>query len=489
MFGRSHDLGANRALERRRQQEDYRANLQQQIATSNKLNAICVWDQGLEKSKQRSQVKQYMQRVKEDESQILQARRSRLAKLLARDEEQYRLEIAALQETPQQRAERLQARAIALKQTKEEKRKEVAEKCYEQQWKERSDELRTIESQRKLQVTVKERNEQVQLQTVTKQNLESEEARWAKLWEEDRLQKEKRAEADKQKAEMMLHKTRDNLNSQMKDIRAMQEQQRKDKEAAMLAAKRQLEVDAVNAKREDEEKFATQRKRYQEIVEFNRTIEARRAVDEAREAAENMAVAQSNLDAHREETVRLQQEKARLRMEADAYREYMAQRKAEELAMEKELDRLVQEEMERAHRERDAQREKEEQARQSLMREVQHERYQQLIGKEEQRIRELSAKQRERSVVDDDVRRHEEEERALLDVKKKQEYERVSALNQQVAEMRVTKQTDRDTEKQYVNSMLQMQQREMEKIEQMKQEAAAAAVPTHYRRKKVEWYS
>lgn len=71
----------------------------------------------------------------------------------------------------------------------------------------------------------------------------------------------------------------------------------------------------------------------------------------------------------------------RLRYETEAYRQFLAQRKAEEARMERELDELIQRELDKVNSEQDKKRDREQKARQNLMQEVQQARYQQLAEK------------------------------------------------------------------------------------------------------------
>lgn len=80
--------------------------------------------------------KQSEKRTKDARAQELanvQARRGRLAALLAADEREYRVELDALAETPAQARARLMAKATALKEAREAARSQLAQEKLSQQ--------------------------------------------------------------------------------------------------------------------------------------------------------------------------------------------------------------------------------------------------------------------------------------------------------------------------------------------------------------------
>lgn len=84
----------------------------------------------------------------------------RLRALYAQDEKQYRAELEALDETTEQRHERLRKKALALReQNQAYHQAQVQEKLYEQ-WKDGCDELRALKSHNFLQAIVAERKRQ-----------------------------------------------------------------------------------------------------------------------------------------------------------------------------------------------------------------------------------------------------------------------------------------------------------------------------------------
>lgn len=79
------------------------------------LLAVAQWEKSTNQKIKMGRVQQQFAHIKQSHEEVLHERRRRLAALLAEEEEQYKHEIAAMEETPEERQEKMRARAKALR--------------------------------------------------------------------------------------------------------------------------------------------------------------------------------------------------------------------------------------------------------------------------------------------------------------------------------------------------------------------------------------
>ncbi len=98
------------------------------------------------------------------------------------------------------------------------------------------------------------------------------------------------------------------------------------------------------------------------------------------------------------------------RRDIHAYRTYLAARRAEEARMEREMEILVQEDLDRSNAKRDMQWEKERLAREKLMADVYQQRMGQIANKEQEKQRLEEQMIMEREAMDQELARVKEEQ-------------------------------------------------------------------------------
>jgi len=363
----------------------------------------------------------------------LQSRRARLAALLTAEDEQYRIEFAGMAESSGDRAKRLVKEARRLKGEREEKRQAFAAQQLERQWAEGCDDLRTIDSSFFKQHCNTEVLKQIDDKSNRKQSAQSEKERWADEWERERL---KKVAAEEHKAATRAHALLDNR----RDLKAQMEEQEAQKaaDAANLTAEKAifskiLEMDALAAHDKAVADHERKRNLQRETVAYNEQLQLEREEAYKRQRAQDKADLAAKMEEYREDTRRVENDKAAQRRDILEFRAYLRRRKEEEMRMEKEMERLVQEDLDRANMARDLQWERERLARDRLMRGVYEARSAQLADKAAARARTEEEIFMEKRAAEIEVARVAEEELRELHEEKLAAARRLRDLDSQVA--------------------------------------------------------
>ncbi|XP_040488452.1 cilia- and flagella-associated protein 53 isoform X2 [Ursus maritimus] len=224
-------------------------------------------------------------------------RRNKLRELLASEESGYFTEMQLKEETIEEKKDRMRDKTRLLKEKKEKERQDLVAEKLNQQFRERCEELRAELFCIHQKKVCEERKAQIAFNEELKRQKLVEEQMFSRLWEEDRLAKEKREAEEARRQKELVENTRLGLNAQITGIKAQRQ------------AEQQL--------KEEEARFVEDMAREQEI-----------------------------------------------------YRQYVAQRREEERAQEKELDRILEAEKEKKFAETDKELRLEKEARRQLVNEV-----------------------------------------------------------------------------------------------------------------------
>lgn len=134
---------------------------------------------------------------KEYEERLLHRRR-RLADLYNEEIIQWRKEVLAKVETPEDRKQRIMERAYQLRDAREKARQEYVQKRLDDQWRESCDDARTLDSKAMVKFLNNERLRQIQDKVERKQRLSTQEDSFLEEWNR---QLEQLAKRDAEKAE------------------------------------------------------------------------------------------------------------------------------------------------------------------------------------------------------------------------------------------------------------------------------------------------
>uniref|UniRef100_A0A8C9PE59 Cilia- and flagella-associated protein 53 n=1 Tax=Spermophilus dauricus TaxID=99837 RepID=A0A8C9PE59_SPEDA len=277
----------------------------------------------------------------------IEERRNRLREFLASEENEYFAEMQQKKETIEEKKDRMREKSKLLKEEKEKERQNFVAEKLDQQFREGCEELRTKLFNIHEKEVCEERKAQVEFNEEQKRQKLVEEQMFSRLWEEDRLAKEKREAQEERRRKELVENTRLGLNAQIASILAQKqaEQLLKEEEARLLVS--------VPEGRQQAAGLALQLPQsYREEQDLN------------------MKLSQMALQDLQEEADKKKQKRGDMAREQKIYYKYLLQRREEEKAQEKELDRILEEEKEKKMAEKDKQLRLEKEARKQLLNEV-----------------------------------------------------------------------------------------------------------------------
>ncbi|XP_013366160.1 PREDICTED: cilia- and flagella-associated protein 53 isoform X2 [Chinchilla lanigera] len=265
-------------------------------------------------------------------------RRNKLRELLASEENEYFIEMQQKGETIEEKKDKMREKTRLLKEKKEKERQDFVAEKLDQQFRERCEELRNELFCIHQKTVCEERKAQIAFNEEQKRQKAVEEQMFARLWEEDRLAKEKREAQQERRQKELVENTRLGLNAQVTSRQAQRQaaQRLKEEEARLL-----------------------------------------------------------------EDTVR----------EQKIYLQYLVQRREEEKAQEKELDRILEEEKQKKLAEKDKELRLEKEARKQLMNEVMCTRELQVQEKLQRKAKEQEERVMEQERINEGLKELDREEK------------------------------------------------------------------------------
>ncbi|KXS12029.1 hypothetical protein M427DRAFT_412533 [Gonapodya prolifera JEL478] len=437
-------------LIRARQREDQQRNLLlERTQYYLKAEQIAQFEHKTTENIKRNRLRRRFGELKAAADEEVDRRREKLRDLLASDVDEWRSELALQEETPEQRIAKLRARATELSEKREEERKKIVEEKLLQRFRNEAPELRIAESHLLCQQVSLARAAQLQEKEMAAARLAESNARYAALWEQERLKKVAREEEDRKRAKERNEEMVKMLDAQMEELtrKEMEEERLKKDEAELM--RQQQELRLLEEQRAALLKQASQRATRESLDAFNAGLRARRTEAVRRTRELDLALLQQYVTAEAAHRDRLTREREARVNETRGYMEYLASRKAEEAEEERKMGQMYAEEAERAWRMREEGWAREQRAREKLMAEV-------LRGRDEQLRDAISRNQAAQS----------------------QSRLEQAALSSQIAAIRASDEAARrrreDAARGYREDLgIQMRQREERRTEERKREARA----------------
>ncbi|TPX72621.1 hypothetical protein SpCBS45565_g00287 [Spizellomyces sp. 'palustris'] len=325
----------------------------------------------------RNRIVRRFEELKSQENGKLEQRRERLRQLLANDEERYQKELASTVVTGESRVEAMRARMNELKAKREKERQKIVEEKLLQRWRNECDELRSIESHLLEKEVASARAEQL-IEVQEKRALAQQEKKYYDdLWEQDRLKKIEREEADRLRRRAMNEAMTATLQEQLRLLKehAQEEQRLKQEEGVLMRQEHELRL--LEEERARLRKIQDQRQVRLELDAFNKlkVQQRQREVQDALDLDMKIVSAFFRIDEQEKESRNRRKEE--MRKEMLLYMEHLREQQRIEKEREREVDRMYAEEAEKLWQARAEKWSKEQGARDRLMQEV-------LSGRQEQ---------------------------------------------------------------------------------------------------------
>ncbi|XP_059265625.1 methyl-CpG-binding domain protein 1 isoform X7 [Mustela nigripes] len=362
--------GAEQQLERIKRSHQKHHAILASIKSKERDRLKVEWDQHNDRKFVDSLVKARIKDAMQGFIINTEERRNKLRELLASEESGYLTEMQLKEETIKEKKDRMRDKTRLLKEKKEKERQDLVAEKLDQQFRERCEELRAELFCIHEKKVSEERKAQVAFNEELKRQKRVEEQMFSKLWEEDRLTKEKREAEEARRQKELVENTRLGLNAQITSIKAQRqaEQQLKEEEARFVEndkaqVKLEIEQDKLKKQKAKQEIRAALQKALQEKIEHIQ--------QEYREEQDlDMKLVQRALQDLQEDADKKKQKREEMAREQEIYLQYVAQRREEERAQEKELDRILEAEKEKKLAEKDKELRLEKEARRQLVNEV-----------------------------------------------------------------------------------------------------------------------
>lgn len=376
---------SERSIIRRRQQEDSRSALLSSLKVNKALDANAHWINKADNVRAKTFVGQELIKWRKQRAAKLAERQARLRVLLAEDEARYRVEIDNAAESSEERRNRLKARAQKLKQEREDRRKEFAEKMRVQQFRNTCDELRSNAGKNLLMECSRTRAQQIEEKRLNDSLTKSEDTHWMKIWNEEYTQKIEREVREAQAKKDLNRQTFSVIGKQIEERELAKELEAKRKAEQAQRRVEQLSSQTAQALTQQEAKHAAVKLRRAEIE-----LETKAA----RERLQQLKLAEAQADKDFIATVLAREaaEKKKASGSAEAqqkdaasYLAYLADHKAREAQREKELEERRQVDLEKAFAKRQLKWEQEKLARENLLKQVYQIRQDQIAYKASQK--------------------------------------------------------------------------------------------------------
>ena len=308
----------------------------------------------------------------------LDARRQKLANMLAAESAHFQMELEALTESPEERKARMEGRATELKDKREAERLAFVRQQYERQWRMACDPLREKESKEILKATNQARAFQIGEKMKALELDEHENRAFDEMWEKDRLAKLGREEAEEGARRQMDFEHKLVLDHQVAELHAY-----RDGERDLAAEEGDLMRVQWEAEREEAKKVEMMRHHVlmqanDELQDFNKQKRSQLAISVAaeRKADGERLAAQLALEAHEEEREAAARES--MQHETRRFAEHMMMQKRAIAQHEEVQEGARKAELDKAWDKRLAVWGKEQEARENLMAQVLEERKQQV---------------------------------------------------------------------------------------------------------------
>lgn len=380
----------------RRKKDEQRLKVQEEVLQQKHHDLKTQWEKETDVRIQKNTVKRRVDSMLKAEGFELEKRREKLRALLDAEEQQYVIEIDAQQETVLERQAKMRARAKALREKREQERLAYVEEKLDIRWREECDELRPILARKHQNEVFEERAKQIEISNMIKSREKEEEGMYAALWESDRIMKMEREERECAAA---IQRNKDCLEVLEKQLAAIRLQ---NESATRLKEEEARLMEEEKLQREAEERHLLQVKRSQQAEAMSHhmsqiKLKARRQAKELQaELAIDMRILEALLAETENEKEEAVKRKGELHHEAHAYMQYLDEQVLKEKEAERELESLINEEVEKQWQKRVNQWQMEREARRRMTEEMVEIRRKQIAEKLEIQQKEQDGLLRER---------------------------------------------------------------------------------------------
>ena len=372
MTGRG--LASDRQIQLRRRQEEQLAAAESAVGIDRSLRQYAKWETRTHQKIKSNELVRRIDYAQGRHDETLEKRRRRLAELLQQEKDMYESELEGINETQEQRRDRIAEQALGLRAEREKLRNNLANSQREKAFRSNCPQLIEATSKANLLQVAADRSQQLEWNNQQRDSTKREEAYYDSLWDEDRSKKEQRAAADLAKQRTMKLQLQETLSTQ-------KAAQKRDKEMRKDVERRegeQFKADLIRGAQEDAEKERRRREHQHELgrlnKQYNMELEDMRTEVQQKELESDKRLLDDLLEKVKENEEKERETKRQSRVAAVAHMKEVEKQMMTAAGAETELDRLWQIESNKEWDKRESRWKAEQDKRDSLLRETFHER-------------------------------------------------------------------------------------------------------------------
>lgn len=447
--------------EKRRSEEERQRNFSEDDQKYRKVMAIANFEiTSSKKIDQRLKNDRYNQIKVQQELTLLQ-RREQLAELYNYEMDCWKQEVLSKVETAEDVRNRIRARAYELRDRREQEKQKFVEERLTKQFQDSQDDTRTLHSKKLTVVVKQEVLAQIQEKLLRKQRLTLEEEKSVMVWKQ---QLDEIEEAQRDKEASRTEKQAKQMQALKNQISEIEERRELDKFRDRLADEAEIrDCRAALAREEEDQRRRAEEAREQgmEILRLNAGIRAATMAEKKLQRQQDQALLQYALAKEKESQV-AEVEKRQANIEAAAnYREYLKEATAKKAEDSGRVDQMRQAEENKVLKARDDALQAREEARATLMKNVDRGRQEQQQAKQQALLAEKAQEQALSNRMLEDAKRAVEQERAAALARRMQMEENQKALADQI-KMREDREIQAKQEA-YLAEKIRMRQEQMQK--------------------------
>jgi len=366
---------------KRRAAEDARRTYEVFTRSNFKAETNAEWEIRTQGFIEHTNMEQLYSSIRKADEAALNERRRKLADMLGAEQEMFQQQLEALEESPEERKARMEARATELKDKREQERLLFVRQQYERQWRMACDPLREQESKAILKATNAARAYQIGEKMKNLEMEEEENRTFDDLWERDRQAKLGREEREEEARRAMDRDHKFVLDQQVKELHDSRAVERN------LAIEEAVELRSQwNMERDEAAKVEALRREVMdaaqdELHQFNKHKRNQLAASVALEREEDLSRLNAQLEMEKADEQREAMAREAMQKETRLFAEHMLMQKRAIASREADIDAAQQRELNKAWEKRQAVWGHEQEAREKLMAQVLHERKMQVQKK------------------------------------------------------------------------------------------------------------
>lgn len=374
-------MAADYLILKRRQQEEHRVFYEGVCKSNFKAGANAEWEIRTAGNIAAMKTQKRYDAIRRADAAALDARRHRLAEMLQAEQLAQEKALAALDESPEERKARMEARAKMLGDKREAERQEFVRSQYERQWRLACDPLREKESQAIMRATNAARAYQLGEKMQQLEMEEQENRVFDAMWEEDRLAKLGREEREESLRQQMDQEQKAVLDKQVAELHTFRvgEQQLAAAESAMMQQQWGLEHD--ESLKVEGLRSAVMQKAHDELDQFNQHRRSILAAAVKKEKSEDIERLNTVLKKEMDQDAKMEAAKEAQAELTRSFAKQMMAQKQELASYEGEMEIKRKAQLDKAWDKRLAEWGREQSARESLMAQVLKERKMQVETK------------------------------------------------------------------------------------------------------------